>query len=128
MAEETVNEVIKEGVGKVRARKRAKKERISPVEREIRLLVETGKVSFGTRQAVKAVLLGEVKGVIYARNLPKEVKTDVIHYAQSSGIEAIEFSGTSMELGKLCGRPHPVGVLAIYEEGEGSLERLKKLV
>jgi large subunit ribosomal protein L30e len=118
----------KKKTGKAVIRKREKKEKISPLEKEIRLLIESGKIGFGTRKGLASVLLGKAKGIIFASNIPKETVEDIMYYSSmEEGLAQLPFAGTSIELGKLCGKPYPVSVIAIYEFGETSKEKLEKL-
>ncbi len=108
-------------------RKRKKKSKVSPIEKEIRLLIETGKVLIGSRQGIRELLIGNPKAVIYASNIPKELILDIEYYADEGDIIKLRFPGTSLELGKLCGKPFPVSLITVYDEGESDLSKLKKL-
>ena len=109
-------------------RKREKKEKISPLEKEIRLLIDSGKVQFGTRKGLSSVILGKAKGLIYASNIPRETMDDLNYYSSmDKKMATLPFSGTSMELGKLCGKPFPISIIAIFEFGETSKDKLEKL-
>jgi large subunit ribosomal protein L30e len=113
---------------KAAIRKREKKEKISPLEKEIRLLIDSGKIGFGTRKGISSVLLGKAKGIIYAANIPRETVENIKYYASlAKSLAQLPFAGTSIELGKLCGKPYPVSVIAIFEFGETSKDRLEKL-
>lgn len=112
---------------KLKARKREKKEKTSPLERELKLLVETGKIVVGLRKNIKEILLGNVKAVIYASNIPKENLENIRKFASVSNIPAFQFKGGSLELGRLCGRPYPISVIGVYDEGESNLEKLAQL-
>jgi|GEM_PF-226566 len=128
--EEAAEEVqeTKKKTKKAAIRKREKKEKISPLEKEIRLLIESGKIGFGTRKGLASVLLGKAKGIIFAANIPRETVEDITYYSSlEKGLAQLPFAGTSIELGKLCGKPYPVSVIAIYEFGETSKEKLEKL-
>ncbi len=108
-------------------RKRKKKTKVSPVEKEIRLLIETGKVLIGSRKGLRELLVGNPKAVIYASNIPEELINDIEYYADEGNITRLKFPGTSLELGKLCGKPFPVSLITVYDEGESNLSKLKKL-
>ncbi|MCX6774184.1 MAG: 50S ribosomal protein L30e [Candidatus Micrarchaeota archaeon] len=109
-------------------RKREKKEKISPLEKEIRLLIDSGKVEFGTRKGISSVLLGKAKGLIFASNIRRETLDDLNYYSSmNKKMATLPFSGTSMELGKLCGKPFPISIIAIFEFGETTKDKLEKL-
>lgn len=111
---------------KVVRRRKTKKEREKPITVAVRLAVESGKVKFGARTGIMASLLGKAKLFVLASNTPKETKEKVEKYSKISGIPLIRFDGTSMELGSVCGRPFPVSVLSVYEEGSSNIMELAK--
>jgi large subunit ribosomal protein L30e len=115
MAEEKNSEEKK---GKRITRKREKKEKISDIERKISILIETGKVVFGERQSLKHLLTGDPKVVIYAKNIDEEKKRTIEKLARLSNIKAIMYNGSSLQLGKLCGKLFPVGVFVALDLGE----------
>lgn len=107
-------------------RKRKKKTKVSPIEKEIKLLIETGKVIIGSKKGIRELLVGNPKAVIYASNIPKELISDIEYYADEAKIIRLKFPGTSLELGKLCGKPFPVSLITVYSEGESNLSKLKE--
>jgi len=127
-AEPVAEEEPKAKKRKAIVRKREKKEKISPLEKEIRLLIDSGKVEFGIRKGISSVLLGKAKGMIYASNIPRATLDDLNYYmSMEKKMATLPFSGTSMELGKLCGKLFPISIIAIFEFGETTRERLEKL-
>ncbi|RLG57481.1 MAG: 50S ribosomal protein L30e [Candidatus Hydrothermarchaeota archaeon] len=91
------------------------------IERAIRVVVETGKVTMGHRETLRAVKNKEAKLVIVAENCPRDLREDLEYYAKTLGIDLYEFKGTSLELGSVCGRPHVVSMLGVVEEGESNI-------
>ncbi|HNT60390.1 MAG TPA: 50S ribosomal protein L30e [Candidatus Bilamarchaeaceae archaeon] len=104
----------------VRKRK-SQKERENPLSAAIRLAVESGKVCFGSKESARDLLLGKAKMAVMAGNAPKAVREDAGKYARLSGIPVVEFPGTSIELGSICGKPHPVLLLTVREEGVSNI-------
>jgi len=113
---ETTEEKPKK-IKKVVRRRKTKKESENPLTVAIRLTVESGKVGYGSRKGVRALLTGQTKLVVLAQNAPAELSEDVEKFGKLSEIPVVPFPGTSIELGSICGKPFPVLVLAIYEEG-----------
>lgn len=111
---------------KVVRRRKTKKERENPLTTAVRLAVESGRVEFGARTGLSASLLGKAKLFIVAGNTPAETKEKVSSYAKASSIPVIDFEGSSMELGSVCGKPFPVSVLSVYEEGSSNILDLAK--
>ncbi len=121
-----MEEKPKRRVKKAVVRRKSKKEKENPIAQAIRLTVETGKVEFGSNKGIKNVLVGKVKMVVIPKNIPSEMKEDVLRYAKLSKIPVLEFSGTSLDLGSVCGKPFPVSVLSIYDEGNSDILKLAK--
>jgi large subunit ribosomal protein L30e len=130
-ADETVEGEAAEGEAKpkkirskktrVVRRRKSKKEKEKPLTGAVRLAVERGKVDFGSRTASE-----KAKLFVLAGNARPDVRARVAALAKASGIPVIEFEGTSMELGSICGKPFPVSVLSVYEEGTSSILELAK--
>ncbi len=87
----------------------------------IRMAVDSGKTILGSQKTRKLALLGEAKVVIIARNCPPAVKADIQHYALLSKTPVIDFKGTSIELGIVCGKPFPVSALSVIDAGNSDI-------
>jgi len=124
--EEEKEEAPKKKKKKVVRRRKTKKERENPITTAVRLAVESGKVEYGARTGVLASLKGKAKLFVVAGNTPADVREKVQNYAKISKIPVISFEGSSMELGSVCGRPFPVSVLSVYEEGTSNIMKLAK--
>lgn len=85
--------------------------------------MDTGKVVLGVDNTLKRALHADAKLVVVASNCPREKKEDLAHYAQLSNVPLIEFSGTSVELGVVCGKPFPVSAMSVIEEGNSEILR-----
>lgn len=133
-AEELMEQAIEEGEEatpkkkkqkKVVRRRKTKKEKEKPITSAIRLTVESGKVGFGSRKGIKSSLLGKAKLFVLAANTPAKIREDLLNYSKISDTPVIEFEGSSLELGSVCGKPFPVCVLSVYEEGTSPIMKLK---
>ncbi|MFA5076995.1 MAG: 50S ribosomal protein L30e [Candidatus Micrarchaeia archaeon] len=119
-----------EGVPKKKKEKKAvkkrksKKENENPLARAVRLAVETGKVEFGAKTGLKDSLLGKAKLIVISENAPIPLRENVSYYSKLSEVPVLVFQGTSMELGSICGKPHSVSVLSVYEEGTSGIFEL----
>ena len=92
----------------------------------IRLCVDTGKVEFGTKTGIKKTLLGRAKLLIIGGNCPKETYEDAVRFCKLSSIPFIKYDGTSIELGTIAGRPHPVAILTVLDEGNSGILQFAK--
>jgi large subunit ribosomal protein L30e len=120
MEEKIKKEKVEKKEEKV-TRKRKKKEGEGEIEAALKLMVETGKYEMGMRRGQADALLGRAKAIVLAKNAPPIEAADIQHYAKLSGIPVFVVDKTSIELGSLCGRPHPVSVISIYDEGESNI-------
>jgi large subunit ribosomal protein L30e len=111
---------------KVVRRRKTKRERENPLTTAVRLAVESGKVEFGARAGVAASQSGKAKLFVTASNTPAEIKAKVEKAAKDANVPLIEFEGSTMELGSVCGKPFPVSVLSVYEEGSSNIMELAK--
>jgi large subunit ribosomal protein L30e len=125
-SEETAEEKKERKKKKVVRRRKTKKEREKPLTTAVRLAVESGRVEFGARTGIAAGLLGQVKLFVIAANTPLETRQKIEGYAKTSKVPVIEFEGNTMELGSVCGKPFPVSVLSVFEEGSSSILELAK--
>ncbi len=89
--------------------------------RSIRMAVDTGKVVLGTQQTLQLLLTGSPKLIVVSSNCPPQSKSDLMQYSTAANVATIEFAGTSIELGKVCGKPFPVAMLAVLEEGNSDI-------
>ena len=64
--------------------------------------------------------------IVIAGNCPKEIAQDVQAFCKLSGIPTIAFEGTSLELGTVAGRPHPVAVLSVLDTGNSTIMQFAK--
>jgi large subunit ribosomal protein L30e len=94
---------------------------MADIGKAIRLAVDTGKVRFGSREAVKAALNGEAKLILVAGNCPASAKGDIEYYSSMSSVPSVGFGGTSIELGSVCGKPFPVSALIVIDAGTSDI-------
>ena len=99
---------------------------MADIGKAIRLAVDTGKVRFGSREAVKAALNGEAKLIVVASNCPKTVKSDIEYYCKLSKVSTLIYDGSSVELGSVCGKPFPVSALIVLDAGTSNILELSK--
>ena len=96
------------------------------MDKAIRLAVDSGKVELGASKGMKLALKGKSKLVIVAKNCPRHISADIKHYSSQSAIPIVEYDGTSLELGKICGKPFPVSVFSVLEAGDSDILELAK--
>lgn len=87
------------------------------VDKSLIKAVKTGKVIIGANRTVDAAADGSAKMVILASNCPEDVKKKV----QETNVPVLEYEGTSVELGPVCGKPFTIAAMAILDAGESDI-------
>jgi len=109
------------------ARKKAvEKTAESTLAHAIRQCVDSGKVEFGANIGVKSALSGKAKLMIVSSNCPKDVASDISRFCKLSSIPVLVYEGTSMDLGTIAGRPHPISVLTVHDAGNSKIFEFAK--
>ena len=90
----------------------------------IKRILKTGKVEYGSKKAIENTLNGKAKAIIIAKNCPKETKQDILTYAKQANIPLIEYKGTALELGEVCGKPFLVASITILNEGDVDISKI----
>ena len=94
------------------------------VDRGIRVAVDTGDVTLGSEKSIQSLKLGKGQLVIVAENSPKNILEDVEYYCKLSDIPSYTYTGTSVELGSVCGKPFTVATLIINDPGDSTILEL----
>ena len=87
----------------------------------IRMAVDTGKVIFGSDKARKLALSGKPKLIVVSSNCPLDTKQDLEHFCRLSKVPIFTFTGTSVDLGKVCGKPFIVSTFCVMDFGNSDL-------
>jgi len=91
------------------------------LQKAIRIAVETGKTTMGSKQGKVFALKGGAAMLLISKNCQKQVKEEVMHAADRSKTPYYEADLTSMEIGSVCGKPFPVSILSIIEPGNSDI-------
>ena len=94
---------------------------MSNISNDIRIAVDTGKVSLGYKEVVRAIEMDKAKLVVIAEKGAKEKVADILHMCKVSGIRVLNYEDGSMELGAVCGKPYSVIGLAVIEQGNSKI-------
>ena len=87
------------------------------VDKSLIKAVKTGKVIVGANRTIDAAANGSAKMVILASNCPEDIKKKI----QATSIPVLEYEGTSVELGPVCGKPFTIAAMAILDAGESDI-------
>lgn len=88
---------------------------------DLRLAVDTGKVSLGYREVLRAVNTNSAKAVVIAEKGKKSIVEDINHICKVAGVRIISYKGSSMDLGTLCGKPYSVNSVAVIDSGNSNI-------
>jgi len=83
------------------------------VNADIKEAMKEKKLVIGTRSTTKLMKRGGIKSVILPSNTPETIKRDIEHYSKVSPIEVKSFSGDSIQLGQICGKPFKIITIGI---------------
>ncbi len=87
------------------------------INRALKMAVNTGKVHFGIRQAVKSAKSGDAKLFIRSSNFPEEEEATINEFT----VPSYNYSGNNFELGAVCGKPFSIAILSVIEPGESDI-------
>ncbi|MDO9324251.1 MAG: 50S ribosomal protein L30e [Methanoregula sp.] len=89
----------------------------------LRRAIKTGNVILGQNNTEKCVKEGKAQMIVIAGNCPAGFKAKI---ATAENLFIHTFEGSSMALGKACGKPFMVSTLAIISPGESDILSLKR--
>jgi len=91
------------------------------LNKQLKILVKTGKVDFGSRRTLEVARAGRAKLVILASNCPAYLRERISESARISGVRMIDYPGTSIDLAVACERLHAVAAMAVREQGDSEI-------
>lgn len=92
-------------------------------ESSLRRAIKTGNVLSGQKSTKECIENKTAKMVVVAENCPEEF---VAYLSGKSDTFIYTYDGSSVMLGKACGRPHMVSALAVVDAGESDILSLKR--
>jgi large subunit ribosomal protein L30e len=94
------------------------------LEKIIKDAMEDGKYSFGTKQAISTIKNSKV--VVLSNSVPEKVIEKIQEVATSSKVPTLNYNGSSVELGRLCGTQYRVSALSLKTLSDTNLKALTK--
>ncbi len=80
---------------------------------DIRKLLGSDKLIIGSDRVLKMLRNNELKQVILANNVKRELHDDIVAYSKQNNIEVVELDVPNEELGVYCKKPFHISVLGI---------------
>jgi large subunit ribosomal protein L30e len=91
------------------------------INRALKSVVKTGEVYIGEKQCKKAIKSKSAKLIIRSSNCPLEAAERIEKEASAAGTKVYVYDGTSIDLGRACGKPFLISILAILNQGESKI-------
>jgi large subunit ribosomal protein L30e len=88
------------------------------------MAVKTGKVGFGSKDALASSASARAKLIILAKNCRDSDREDILHSAGQSMVPVYTFQGSSLDLGAVCEKPFPVSAIVVREPGDSEVLKL----
>jgi large subunit ribosomal protein L30e len=88
------------------------------------MAVKTGKVGFGSKDAIVSTASARAKMIILAKNIREAEGDEIRHNAEQSAIPIYVFPGSSLDLGAVCEKPFPVSAIVVREAGDSEVLKL----
>jgi large subunit ribosomal protein L30e len=89
----------------------------------LRRAIKTGDVILGQNNTENCIKEGKAQLVVIAANCPENFKNQLNGY---ENLFIHTFEGSSVALGKACGKPFMVSTLAVVNPGESDILSLKR--
>ncbi len=89
----------------------------------LRRAIKTGDVLLGQNKTEQCIQEGKAQMVVVAGNCPAKFKETI---KGNENIFVYTFEGSSVQLGKACGKPFMVSALAVINPGESDILSLKR--
>ncbi|MCU0632071.1 MAG: 50S ribosomal protein L30e [Methanolinea sp.] len=89
----------------------------------LRRAIKTGEVLLGQNMTAQCIENGRAQMVVVAGNCPENFREML---KSKDNLFVYTFEGSSMQLGKACGKPFMVSALAVINPGESDILSLKR--
>jgi len=89
----------------------------------LRRAIKTGNVILGQNKTEQCIKEGKAQIVVVAQNCPEKFRKQI---EGEKNLFVHTFDGSSVALGKACGKPFMVSTLAVVDAGESDILTLKR--
>ena len=86
--------------------------------------MEDNKCSFGTKQVVTSIKNSKL--VILSEPIPKNMSQKIHENAKNSNVSTMDFKGSSVALGRLCGAQFRISALSLKTLSDTNLKSILK--
>jgi large subunit ribosomal protein L30e len=97
---------------------------MADMNKMIAMAVKTGKVLYGAKSSLNSAKSGKVRLVIVSKNAPEGFKKDIKQNCSLSNIPITIYPGTSLDLGRICGKLFRISALTIRDPGDSDILKM----
>ena len=83
--------------------------------KEIKQLLKTKKLVFGTKQVIKNIKKNKIEKLFISSNCKDETKTDLQHYSKMGKVEGISLKNSNKDVGIICKKPFSISVVGVLK-------------
>ena len=94
------------------------------LEKLIKAAIEEGKCTFGTKEAISTVKNSKV--IVLSHSIPEQILEKIQQESKNSKVPILNYDGSSVELGRLCGTQFRISALSLKTLSDTSLKSLTK--
>ena len=94
------------------------------LEKLIKDAIEDGKCSFGIKEAVSTVKNSKL--IVLSHSIPEKILEKIQQVSKSSKVPILNYDGSSVELGRLCGAQFRISALSLKTLSDTNLKALTK--
>lgn len=91
------------------------------IKEKLSTVINTGKIDYGFKKAVKNIYTGEPRLIIISNNTPPQMRDRIVYLSRLNDTPLIKVKQNSVDLASICGRQHSVSVLTVLDEGESQI-------
>lgn len=94
------------------------------LEKVIKDAIEDGKYSFGAKEAISTIKSSKV--IVLSKSISGETLEKIQEAAKSSKVPTLNFNGSSVELGRLCGTQFRISAVSLKTLSDTNLKAITK--
>ena len=94
------------------------------LEKVIKDAIEDGKCSFGTKEAISTIKNSKL--IVLSHSVSEETLEKIQEVAKNSKVPTLNYNGSSVELGRLCGTQFRISALSLKTLSDTNLKAITK--
>ena len=83
--------------------------------KEIKQLLKTKKLVFGTEQTIKNIKQDKIERFFISSNCKDATKKDLQHYAKIVKVECVDLKSSNKDVGIICKKPFSISVVGVLK-------------